>query len=581
VPECYSGYGPGFYRGYACHTLILRSECQAATCLRRFPGFPGVGRCHLPIRKNAIMTEFGTEPSFRTYLYILRRRKWWVASITVIGLAASLAISLTAHKQYSATAQLLVQPTVNASGLSVVQEPVTQTDVQTELQLVTSAPVQQAVRSRLNSTPAVSASEVGQTDVMAITAVSATPSQAALIANLYANAFVQYQQSVASHSLATAEAQVSSQVSSIEKQVKALRGNTTSPEATALLNQEAVLKEQLAQMQVSGSVDTGDVALVTPAQAPVSPSSPKPAQDALLGLVAGLVLGLAVAFLRDSFDDRLTSKEATEHAGGAPVLTMTPAVPSWRRQAPMVVTVTEPASPAAESYRSLRTSLQFARQERQLRALLVTSPGVGEGKTSTLANLGVVFAQAGERVLLVSCDLRRPRIGAFFGLDEQAGLTSVMLDEQTLEEAILPVPGIDRLSLLPAGPVPPNPAELLGSARVRDIFTRLRDQYDLILIDSPPVLPVTDAAILSRNADATLMLAAAGQTRRSDLHRAVEKLGQAGITILGTVLNKTTRQTGQYYGSSYTYEAYGAGAHATTQGGHPNGTSSVKNRSPR
>jgi capsular exopolysaccharide synthesis family protein len=334
-------------------------------------------------------------------------------------------------------------------------------------------------------------------------------------------------------------------------------------------------------MQVSGSVDTGDVALVTPAQAPVSPSSPKPAQDALLGLVAGLVLGLAAAFLRDSFDDRLTSKEATEHAGGAPVLTMTPAVPSWRRQAPMVVTVTEPASPAAESYRSLRTSLQFARQERQLRALLVTSPGVGEGKTSTLANLGVVFAQAGERVLLVSCDLRRPRIGAFFGLDEQAGLTSVMLDEQTLEEAILPVPGIDRLSLLPAGPVPPNPAELLGSARVRDIFTRLRDQYDLILIDSPPVLPVTDAAILSRNADATLMLAAAGQTRRSDLHRAVEKLGQAGITILGTVLNKTTRQTGQYYGSTYTYEAYSAGAHATTQGGHPNGTSSVKNRSPR
>ena len=527
------------------------------------------------------MTEFGTEPSFRTYLYILRRRKWWVASITVIGLAASLAISLTAHKQYSATAQLLVQPTVNASGLSVVQEPVTQTDVQTELQLVTSAPVQQAVRSRLNSTPAVSASEVGQTDVMAITAVSGTPSQAALIANLYANAFVQYQQSVASHSLATAEAQVSSQVSSIEKQVKALRGNTTSPEATALLNQEAVLKEQLAQMQVSGSVDTGDVALVTPAQAPVSPSSPKPAQDALLGLVAGLVLGLAAAFLRDSFDDRLTSKEATEHAGGAPVLTMTPAVPSWRRQAPMVVTVTEPASPAAESYRSLRTSLQFARQERQLRALLVTRPGVGEGKTSTLANLGVVFAQAGERVLLVSCDLRRPRIGAFFGLDEQAGLTSVMLDEQTLEEAILPVPGIDRLSLLPAGPVPPNPAELLGSARVRDIFTRLRDQYDLILIDSPPVLPVTDAAILSRNADATLMLAAAGQTRRSDLHRAVEKLGQAGITILGTVLNKTTRQTGQYYGSTYTYEAYSAGAHATTQGGHPNGTSSVKNRSPR
>ena len=156
-------------------------------------------------------------------------------------------------------------------------------------------------------------------------------------------------------------------------------------------------------MQVSGAVDTGDVVLVTPAQTPTSPSSPKPAQDALLGLAAGLALGLGAAFLRDSFDDKLASKEAAEHAGGAPVLAMTPVVASWRRQQqPLVVVMTEPTSPAAESYRSLRTSLQFARQERQLRSVVVTSPGAGDGKTSTLANLGVVFAQAGDRVLLVS-----------------------------------------------------------------------------------------------------------------------------------------------------------------------------------
>jgi polysaccharide biosynthesis transport protein len=527
------------------------------------------------------MAEFGTEPSFRTYLHILRQRKWWVGSITVLGLAASLAFSLTAHKQYSATAQLLVGPSFGASGLSGVQQQATQTDVQTELQLVTSAPVRQTVRNRLKSTPAVSASEVGQTNVMAITAISGTPSQASLIANVYATAFVQYQQAVASQSLTTAEAQLNSQISSIGQQVKSFGSNTTSPEATALLNQEAVLKEQLAQMQVSGATDTGDVELVTPAPTPASPSSPKPVQDALLGFAAGLALGLGVAFLRDSFDDRLTSKEATERAGGAPVLAMTPLVPSWRRQKPLVVTVAEPNSPAAESYRSLRTSLQFARQEQQLRSLVVTSPGAAEGKSATLANLGVVFAQAGERVVLVSCDLRRPRIGAFFGLDEQEGLTGVLLDERTLEETVLPVPGFDRLSLLPAGLVPPNPAELLDSARARDIFTRLRDQYDLVLIDSPPVLPVTDAAILSRHADATLMLAAAGQTRRSDLHRAVEKLDHVGTAILGTVLNKVTRRTGRYYGYGYgySYKPYKAGAHAVAQNGHLNGDSVKKDRS--
>ena len=133
------------------------------------------------------MTEFGTEPSFRAYLQILRRRKWWVGLAAALGLAASLAFSLTAHKQYSATAQLLVQPSVAASGVGVTQPlPVTQTEVETELQLVTSAPVQRAVRARLNSAPAVSAAQVGQTNVMAITATSEVPSQAALVANLYA-----------------------------------------------------------------------------------------------------------------------------------------------------------------------------------------------------------------------------------------------------------------------------------------------------------------------------------------------------------------------------------------------------------
>jgi polysaccharide biosynthesis transport protein len=521
------------------------------------------------------MTQFGTEPSFRSYLQVLRRRKWWIGSITVLGLALSLALSLTAHKQYSATAQLLVQSSVDAGGLGDAQEqPVTPTDVLTELQLVTSAPVQQAVRARLNSAPAVSASEVGQTDVIAITATNGVPSQAALIANLYATAFVQYRQAVASRSLTTAETQLADQISSLEKQLKSFKGNTTSPAASALLNQEEVLREQLAQMQVSGAVDTGDVALVTPAQTPVSPSSPMPAEDALLGLAVGLVLGLAAAFMRDSLDDRLTSKEATEDAGGAPVLAMSPVVPAGRRQKPLVVSAAEPASPAAEAYWSLRTSLQFVRQEQRLRSVLVTSPGAGEGKTFTLANLGVVFAQAGERVAIVSCDLRRPRIGEFFGLDEREGLTNVLLGERTLAETVLPVPGFDRLSLLPAGPIPPNPAELLNSAWTRDVFAWLRDRYDLVLIDSPPVLPVTDAAILAQYVDATLVVVAAGQTRRADLQRAAEKLGQVSARVVGIVLNKVTRQAGRYYGYGYgyAYKPYRAAAPSDLPAGNANGS---------
>src|ERR1700730_13886 len=170
-------------------------------------------RLLLANQREVMMTEFGTEPTFRAYLQILRHRKWWVGSITVLGLAASLAFSLTAHKQYSATAQLLVPPSLHASGFAGgQQQPVTQTEVQTELQLVTSAPVQQAVRARLKTTSAVSASEVGQTNVIAITATSPVPSGASLVANLYATAFVQSRQAVASRSLASEEVQLRSQI---------------------------------------------------------------------------------------------------------------------------------------------------------------------------------------------------------------------------------------------------------------------------------------------------------------------------------------------------------------------------------
>src|ERR1700680_2779851 len=199
-------------------------------------------------------TEFGANPILRTYLVVLRRHKWWVVGAAVLGLAVSLAVSLTQAKQYSATAQLLVQPSGQALAFGTAQQPVTPTDVQTELQLVTSAPVQQAVQHRLGSLPPVAASQVAQTNVISITAIAATPSQAARVANAYAKAFVSYQQTVAIANMTATETQLRSQIQSIAAQVKPLQPDANSAsEVAALLNQEAVLKEQLAQLQVSGA----------------------------------------------------------------------------------------------------------------------------------------------------------------------------------------------------------------------------------------------------------------------------------------------------------------------------------------
>jgi len=501
-------------------------------------------------------TEFGSDPTLRSYAQIVRRRKWWVIALALLGLAASLALSFTEAKEYTASAQVLVQSSSQASALGSSAQPVTTTDVQTMMELVTSAPVVNAVKRQLGTAPSVTATEVAQTNVIAISAGAGTPARAAAIANAYAKAFVKYQQTVAINNLTQSEAQLRGQIKSITKQIKQLRGTPgTASEQTALANQQAVLNEQLTQMQVNSSGETSGLVLVTPAQAPASPSSPKPTEDGLLGLLAGLVLGLAAAFLRENLDDAVATKETAEEFGGATVLAAVPMVTSWKkRDKPLVVSLARPMSPAAESYRSLRTSLQFARQERDLHTILVTSPAAAEGKTSTLSNLGAMFAQAGQRVVLVSCDLRKPRLGQFFGIDEKLGLTTAILGEQPVEELVQAVPGDDNLWLLGSGDLPPNPAELLNGRRIQEVFSALRELFDLVLIDSPPVLPVTDAVVLAKDADATLLVVAAGQTSQGDLQRAAEKLAQVNAQIVGLVLNEATRQGGAY---AYGYGYYG------------------------
>jgi polysaccharide biosynthesis transport protein len=505
-------------------------------------------------------TEPGAGPTLRSYTRLVLRRKWWVIGLALLGLAASLAISLTQPKQYSAAAQILVQSATGPSSLSAVPQQVTPTEVQTMLQLVNSASVLTAVRQQLGSAPPVEASEVAQTNIINITALAGAPATAARVANVYARQFVISQQSVALKNATNAAAELKAQIRSTALETKALRKTKgAASEVTAMVNQEAVLRVQLSQVEVSGAAATEALSLVTPAQPPVAPSSPKPVQDAAVGLIAGLILGLAVAFLCDSLDDAISSKEAAENLAGAPVLAAVPTVSSWRkRDRPLVVTLARPASPATEAYRSLRTSLQFARQEHELRTILVTSPAAAEGKTSTLANLGAVFAQAGQRVLMVSCDLRKPRLGQFFGIDEQAGLTTAILGEDSIENLIQPAPGIEDLWLLPSGPPPPNPAELLNGARVQEIFARLRASFDLVLIDSPPVLPVTDAVVLSKDVDATLLIVAAHRTSSGDLQRAAEKLAQVDARVVGVVLNEATRQgSGHYSGYGRYGDRYG------------------------
>lgn len=203
-----------------------------------------------------------------------------------------------------------------------------------------------------------------------------------------------------------------------------------------------------------------------------------------------------------------------------------------------LITLAQPRSPAAEAYRALRTSLYFSSLDRPLRSLVITSPAPDEGKSVVLANLGVVMAQGEKRTILVDADLRRPSLHELFGISNERGLTTMFMDKAALDEPPLtPVAEVNGLWLLPAGPQPPNPAELLGARRMDQALEALLARADLVLFDAPPVIAVTDAAVLGSKTDGVLLVLEAGRTRRDHAQRARELLEKVKVRLIGAVLN--------------------------------------------
>ncbi|MGC9358829.1 MAG: CpsD/CapB family tyrosine-protein kinase [Anaerolineae bacterium] len=204
---------------------------------------------------------------------------------------------------------------------------------------------------------------------------------------------------------------------------------------------------------------------------------------------------------------------------------------------PDLVTLTDPQSPAAEAYRTLRMNLQFAALDSDLRTLLVTSPGPGEGKTTTLANLAVTMAQIDQRIIVADCDLRKPYLHRLFDVSNELGLTTMLLEDDALANPPLQETAVTGLSVLPSGPLPPRPADLLGSKRMLKVIDELCKEADVVLFDAPPVMAVTDAAVLATRLDGVLLVVSAGETKREHASDALERLRKINANIVGAVLN--------------------------------------------
>lgn len=511
----------------------------------------------------------------RATLGVLRRRMVGIVMVTVAALALSVGLSLVRRPTYASSARLLLQPRTSES-LFNNQNPNVRIDparaVRNEIVVLDSEPVRQAVRAEIGADPKATAAPVGDTDAIELTVQDRDPDQAAKAANAYANAYIAFRHKQFVDDLQSAGQEVQGKVDEIGKQIDAIdaqiaaaaptdrdaRQSTLAPQRQSLVSAQALFRQQLDQIQVEIPLKSGGAELVAEAKPSSTPVSPKPVRDGALGLFLGLVAGIGLAYARDHLDDSIKTKDDLAASGKRPVVGLIPVVAAGRRKEIRagergVVSLDDPMSPAAEAYRTLRTSVQFLGLEQPVHTLMVTSPNAGEGKTTVVANLGVVLAQAGFRVTIVDCDLRRPQASERFGLPATVGFTSVLLGDVTLEDALIPVPGVDRLRLLASGPMPPNPSEILSLRRTSEVLATLGGDGGFVLIDSPPVLAVTDAVVMSRKVDAVLLVCVAGITTAKDTARAVEVLDQVEAPLVGAILNGVAEKGGYGYEYSYRY----------------------------
>jgi len=313
-----------------------------------------------------------------------------------------------------------------------------------------------------------------------------------------------------------------------------------------LLSEQLALESDLRELEADHDLtNPGGAQEVNRTRVPTTPLRPKPLKQGLEGAAHGLAVGVALAFAFDRLDESIRSRPDAERilGPGTVILATIPLVTEWKmRSDPLVVTRSAPRSPAAEAYRTLRTSVQFAGVDRRIDALAVASPSAGEGKTTTAVNLAVVVAATGRRVVLVDGDLRRPRAHTFFGMSNDIGLSSWMIGDAPLTAALRPVPGVQGLSLLAAGPIPPNPSELLSSARFPELIRTLGAGGTLVIVDTAPILMATDVTLASRTLDAVLVVTLLGRGTKKHLVRALELLDRPNAPYVGVVLNGASTQ---------------------------------------
>ena len=321
-------------------------------------------------------------------------------------------------------------------------------------------------------------------------------------------------------------------------------------EANITAMQDKLAAYQATYGSLLGSVEgrTNYISVFEPASTPTRPISPNVMQTVLMAAAIGLALAVGGALLIEFLDDTVKTPDDVKRAVDLPTLSSIARLENGAA-ASNLIAIHDPLSPITEAYRAVRTSIRVSSVDKPLRTLVVTSSQPSEGKTTLVANLGVVMAQAGNRVVVVDTDLRRSALHKRFDVPNREGLTNLLLEEEPVLDDWLRETGVENLRVLTSGPLPPNPSELLGSQKMRRLIERLEEEADVVLFDTPPILLVTDAAVLAMEADGVLLLAKSGRVRRAAVQQAAQRLQQLGANVVGVVLSfvPAQRPKGYYY----------------------------------
>lgn len=498
------------------------------------------------------------QTTLRDWWRVIIRRSWIVIVAIVATTSPAIALSMRQDSIYAADADMLIGQGPGESVFGSGQQTINaDRQIQNEISVLESDAVYDRVKQNLglkDDPPAVSGSGFGDADVITVRVESGDPHTAAKLANAYVAAYIDVKREQAVNGMVAASTELQAKITDLQTQIDALDtqmdASSTDDDSgravdrRALVDQQALLRQHIDQLQVDAALSAGNAQLVRPASAPIKRIKPTPVRTTTLAAVVGLLLGLLAAFFVDHLDDSVLSADDLPRLGpDIPVLATVPNV-TTRDNRPLAISA--PESPVVEAYRNLRTNLQFLGIERKMRSIQVTSTRPGEGKTTTAANLAVVLSQTGANVVLVDADLRKPHLHRLFAIDGSNGLTNNLAGDP-MELTIQRI--TDQLWVIVGGPIPPNPSELLSGRRMDAFAEELSRRFDYVIIDSAPILAVSDAAALSRHVDGVLLVVQAKHVTLPQLRESLVHLERVGAPLLGIVLNRAkfdSKVAGEY-----------------------------------